>query len=80
MAKKSAFNIAKPKIRFHIDEDAKLAVAQSKKNVLDFADSGDEEAFVKQIKAAYPKISPRELLEKIALFRELKRIRSRGGS
>jgi hypothetical protein len=80
MAKKSAFNIAKPKIRFHIDEDAKLAVAQSKKNVLDFADNGDEDAFVQQIKAADPRISPRELLEKIALFRELKRIRSRGGS
>jgi hypothetical protein len=80
MAKKSAYFIAKPKIRSHIDEEAKLAIEQSKKNVLDFADSGDEEAFVKQIKAAYPKISPRELLEKIALFRELKRIRSRGGS
>jgi hypothetical protein len=35
---------------------------------------------VQQVKAAHPKISPRELLEKIALFRELKRIRSRGGS
>jgi hypothetical protein len=80
MAKKSAFNIAKPKIRSHIDEDAKLAIAQSKENVVDFADRGDEDAFVKQIKAAHPEISPRELLEKIALFRELKRIRSRAGS
>jgi hypothetical protein len=80
MAKKSAFKIAKPRIRSHIDEDAKLALAQSKKNVLDFADTGDEDAFVQQIKAAHPGINPRELLEKIALFRELKRIRSRGSS
>jgi hypothetical protein len=80
MAKKSAFKIAKPRIRSHIDEDAKLALAQSKKNVLDFADTGDEDAFVQQIKSAHPGINPRELLEKIALFRELKRIRSRGSS
>ncbi len=80
MAKKSAFDIAKPRIRNHIDEDAKRAIAQSKENVLNFADIGDEDAFVAQIKAAHPRISPRELLEKIRLFRELKRIRSRGGS
>jgi hypothetical protein len=80
MAKKSVFDIAKPRIRSHIDEDAKRATAQSKENVIDFADRGDEDAFVQQIKAAHPKITPRELLEKIALFRELKRIRSRGGS
>jgi hypothetical protein len=80
MAKKTAFDIARPKIRGHIDEDAKLAAAQSKENVVDFADNGDEDAFVKQIKAVFPRISPPELLEKIALFRELKRLRSRGGS
>lgn len=80
MTKKRVFDIAKPRVRSHIDEDAKRAIAQSKENVIDFADRGDEDAFVQQIKAAHPRISPPELLEKIRLFRELKRIRSRGGS
>jgi len=46
--------------------------------VSEFSYTGDEEAFVKQIKAAFPGISGPELLQKIALFRELKRLRSIG--
>ncbi|MGD0522662.1 MAG: hypothetical protein ABSA48_15505 [Terracidiphilus sp.] len=48
------------------------------KRVDEFADTGDEDAFVKQIKETFPGISGTELLEKIALFRELKRLRSIG--
>lgn len=48
------------------------------KRVNEFVDVGDEDAFVKQIKETFPEISGTELLEKIALFRELKRIRSTG--
>ncbi len=46
--------------------------------VNEFANTGDEDAFVKQIKETFPGISGNELVEKIALFRELKRIRSIG--
>jgi len=40
------------------------------------ADLGNEDAFVRQIKETFPGISATELLEKIAQFRELKRLRS----
>ena len=62
----------------HIDNDAKLATARAMDRVNEYANTGDEEAFVKQIKAVFPRISGAELLEKITLFRELKRIRSTG--
>ena len=80
MAKKSAFEIAKT--RTHKGEviSREQAVKRAMDDVIEYADNGDEAAFVQQIKAADPRISPRELLEKIRLFRELKRIRSRGGS
>jgi hypothetical protein len=60
----------------HIDKKAKLATARAMERVVEFANTGDEDAFVKQIKEVFPGISGTELLEKIALFRELKRIRS----
>jgi hypothetical protein len=66
--------------RAHIDKNAEQATAHAMERVVEFSHSGDEEAFVKQIKAVFPGISGPELLEKIALFRELRRIRSRGGS
>lgn len=62
--------------RKHSDQSAKQATARAMRRVDEYADVGDEDAFVKQIKAAFPGISGTELLEKIALFRELKRIRS----
>jgi hypothetical protein len=62
--------------KVHIDKKAKSATARAMERVNEFAFTGDEEAFVKQIKEAFPGISGTELLEKIALFRELKRIRS----
>ena len=80
MAKKSAFEIAKPRTQKGEVRSREQAVKRAKDDVIEYADNGDEDAFVQQIKAADPKISSRELLEKIALFRELKRIRSRGGS
>jgi hypothetical protein len=46
--------------------------------VNEYINTGDEDAFVKQIKETFPGISGTELLEKIGLFRELKRIRSIG--
>ena len=81
MAKERPFDIAKPRTRsrMHIDEDAKQATARAREQAAEYADVGDEDAFVKLVKEAFPGISGKELLEKIALFRELKRIRS-GGS
>jgi hypothetical protein len=70
------------KVRFrshtHIDKKKELAKTQAMDRVSEFSFTGDEDAFVKQIKAAFPGISGTELLEKIALFRELKRLRSSG--
>jgi hypothetical protein len=62
----------------HIDKKKELATAHAMGRVKEFAYIGDEDAFVKQIKEAFPGISGAELLEKIALFRELKRLRSIG--
>jgi hypothetical protein len=62
----------------HIDKEAKQATARAMSRVNGYAETGDEDAFVKQIKAAFPGISGTDLLEKITLFRELKRIRSIG--
>jgi hypothetical protein len=83
MAKKNVFDIAKPRLRSqkHIDEDAKQTIADAKKRAIEYADVGDEDAYIKQLKAVFPGISGPELLEKIALFRELKELRrTRGGS
>ena len=80
MAKKSAFEIAKTRTHKGEVRFREQAVKRAKDDIIEYADNGDEDAFVQQIKAADPRISPRELLEKIRLFRELKRIRSRGGS
>jgi hypothetical protein len=83
MARKNVFDIAKPRLRSqkHIDEDAKQAIVDAKKRIAEYADVGDEDAFVKQVKAVFPGISGPELLKKIALFRELKALRrTRGGS
>jgi hypothetical protein len=80
MAKISAFEIAKPRTHKGEVRFREQAVKRAKDDIIEYADNGDEDAFVQQIKAADPRISPRELLEKIRLFRELKRIRSRGGS
>jgi hypothetical protein len=62
----------------HIDKQKELAKAQAMDRVSEFSYTGDEDAFVKQIKEAFPGISGTELLEKIGLFRELKRLRSSG--
>jgi hypothetical protein len=72
--------MTKPRSRSqdHIDKSAKLATARAMERVNEFANTGDEDAFVKQIKETFPGISGNELVEKIALFRELKRIRSIG--
>ena len=72
--------MTKPRSRSqeHIDKNAKLATARAMDRVNEYADTGDEDAFVKQIKATFPGFSGTELLEKIALFRELKRIRAIG--
>ncbi len=59
-----------------LKKNAQKAAAQAANHARELADIGNEDAFVQQIKAAFPKISKTELLEKIALFRELKRIRS----
>jgi hypothetical protein len=66
--------------RAHIDKNAEQATARAMERVAEFSNSGDEEAFVKQIKEVFPGISGPELLQKIVLFRELKRTRTRGGS
>lgn len=62
----------------HIDQNA-AATARAVRRVQDLADSGNEDIFVKQIKEAFPGISGNELLEKISLYRELKRLRSSRG-
>ena len=62
----------------HIDKKKEQAKAQAMDRVNEFSYTGDEDAFIKQIKEAFPAISGTELLEKIALFRELKRLRSSG--
>jgi hypothetical protein len=64
--------------REHIDRSAIQATADAMTRVNEYAYTGDEDAFVKQIKAVFPGISGAELLEKIALFRELRRLRSTG--
>jgi hypothetical protein len=69
---------ARSRSQKHIDKNAKLAIDRAMERVNEYAYIGDEEAFVKQIKAAFPGISGAELLEKVALFRELKRLRSHG--
>ena len=66
------------KSKVHIDQEKKLEKAQAMNRVDEFSYTGNEDAFVKQMKATFPGISGTELLEKIALFRELKRIRSTG--
>jgi hypothetical protein len=64
--------------KHRLDKIAEQATARSVARVKELADLGQEEAFVKQIKQTFPGIGQAELIEKIALFPELKRIRSTG--
>jgi hypothetical protein len=67
-----------PHSRKHINPDAEAAKRRDLERVSELVDLGDEDTFVSLIKTREPAISPSELLKRIELFRELKRLRSRG--
>jgi hypothetical protein len=67
-----------PHGRKHIDIDAEAAKRRDRERTIELAYLGDEDAFVSLTKLREPNISASELLKKIELFRELKRLKSRG--
>jgi hypothetical protein len=66
-----------PQSRKHIDVDAEAEKRRDQERVLELVDLGDEDSFVALQKLREPDISATELVKRIELFRELKRLRSR---
>jgi hypothetical protein len=60
----------------HIDEAKVAQKAQDRRDVRDYADAWDEDSYVALERDLNPDITPDELERKIALFRELCRIRA----
>jgi hypothetical protein len=67
-----------PHSRKHLIPDAEAAKRRDLERISELVDLGDEETFVSLTKAREPAISATELVKRIQMFRELKRLRSRG--